>query len=192
VNNDKSGPDGVASHGRWLYAGDGDSTLKVFDLDAPTASALKETSPAASPLTIDLMKWRLTTDGEFLLTVNNAAEPLPFATLFAANGDRNHSFGRELTRITIDPDAFPGSAAIEQPAWDPKTQAFLCVCADPRETGCKDAHDNTITCDGGMMVIDPANFTPGNMVLGAFDPATNRGVVQLTDCADPTAHGRTA
>jgi len=36
------------------------------------------------------------------------------------------------------------------------------------------------------MVIDPANFTPGNMVLGAFDPATNRGVVQLTDC-DPTA-----
>src|SRR5512146_2976174 len=37
VNNSKSGPDGVVTHGRWLYAGDGDSTLKVFDLDAPTA-----------------------------------------------------------------------------------------------------------------------------------------------------------
>jgi len=27
VNNDISGPDGVVTHGRWLYAGDGDSTL---------------------------------------------------------------------------------------------------------------------------------------------------------------------
>src|SRR3974390_494619 len=32
VNNNISGPDGVTSHGRWLYAGDGDSTLKVIDL----------------------------------------------------------------------------------------------------------------------------------------------------------------
>src|SRR5437870_2815218 len=41
VNNNISGPDGVTSHGRWLYAGDGDSTLHVIDLDAPTASATK-------------------------------------------------------------------------------------------------------------------------------------------------------
>jgi hypothetical protein len=27
VDNNHSGPDGVTSHGRWLYAGDGDSTL---------------------------------------------------------------------------------------------------------------------------------------------------------------------
>src|SRR5262249_28971704 len=32
VDNNHSGPDGVTSHGRWLYAGDGDSTLKVIDL----------------------------------------------------------------------------------------------------------------------------------------------------------------
>src|ERR1700757_1409112 len=37
VNNNISGPDGVASHGRWVYGGDGDSTLKVFDLDANPA-----------------------------------------------------------------------------------------------------------------------------------------------------------
>ena len=30
VDNNHSGPDGVTSHGRWLYAGDGDSTLKVI------------------------------------------------------------------------------------------------------------------------------------------------------------------
>jgi len=28
VNNDKSGPDGVVTHGRWLYAGDGNSDLR--------------------------------------------------------------------------------------------------------------------------------------------------------------------
>ena len=45
VNNNISGPDGVTSHGRWLYGGDGDSTLKVLDLNAPTASALKQSIP---------------------------------------------------------------------------------------------------------------------------------------------------
>ena len=43
INNNISGPDGVASHGRWVYGGDGDSTVKVFDLDAPPSMALKQT-----------------------------------------------------------------------------------------------------------------------------------------------------
>jgi len=43
VDNNHSGPDGVTTHGRWLYAGDGNSTLKIFDLDAPPALALKRT-----------------------------------------------------------------------------------------------------------------------------------------------------
>src|SRR6266702_7030710 len=42
VDNNHSGPDGVVSHGRWLYAGDGDSTLHVIDLDAPNATATKQ------------------------------------------------------------------------------------------------------------------------------------------------------
>src|SRR5258708_33992080 len=42
VDNNHSGPDGVVTHGRWLYAGDGDSTLKVIALNAPTASAIKQ------------------------------------------------------------------------------------------------------------------------------------------------------
>src|SRR6202011_538489 len=41
VNNNVSGPDGVVSHGRWLYAGDGDSTLKVFDISNPTSPGLE-------------------------------------------------------------------------------------------------------------------------------------------------------
>jgi hypothetical protein len=39
IDNSHSGPDGVTTHGRWLYAGDGNSTLKVFDLLAATGSA---------------------------------------------------------------------------------------------------------------------------------------------------------
>src|SRR5438552_11535104 len=53
VNNDISGPDGVVTHGRWLYAGDGDSTLKVFDLDAPDASALRQTLSTGGSTRVD-------------------------------------------------------------------------------------------------------------------------------------------
>src|SRR6266705_2203559 len=180
VNNDISGPDGVVTRGRWLYAGDGDSTLKVFDLDAPNASALKETKStrragdAGDPTRVDEMA--LTADGELLLTVNNAAEP-PFATLFAANGDRNFSAIRDITRITIDATLFPNTPGIEQPTWDPKTQRFYVSVPNLGENppGCT-------TCDGGLMVIDPTTVTPGTMVLGAFNPATNTGVLKLSNC----------
>jgi len=120
VNNDKSGPDGVVTHGRWLYAGDGDSTLKVFDLDGSGALA-QPALKTGGKFRVDEMA--MTTDGELLLTVNNADEP-PFATLFAANGDRNHSSVRELSHITINADLFPDTPGIEQPAWDPKTKRF--------------------------------------------------------------------
>jgi hypothetical protein len=175
VNNDISGPDGVVTHGRWLYAGDGDSTLKVFDLDAPDASALKQTLSTGGATRVDEMA--LTTNGELLLTVNNAEDP-PYANLFAANGDRNHSSVHEITKITIDPVAFPGTPAIEQPTWDPKTRRFyVSVPILGKPGGC-----GTATCDGGMMVIDPNTVTSGSFVLGAFNPATNSGVVQLSDC----------
>jgi len=174
VNNDISGPDGVVTHGRWLYAGDGDSTLKVFDLDgadAPAQPALK----TGGKFRVDEMA--LTTDGELLLTVNNADDP-PFATLFAANGDRNHSSVRELSHITIDPVLFPDTPGIEQPAWDPKTKRFYVSVPNlGKAEGC-----GTGACDGGLMVIDPDTVTPGTFVLGAFNPAKNSGVIALSNC----------
>jgi hypothetical protein len=175
VNNDISGPDGVVTHGRWVYAGDGDSTLKVLDLDAPDASALKQTLSTGGTTRVDEMA--LTTDGELLLTVNNAEDP-PYANLFMANGDHNHSSVQEVTKITISATVFPGTPAIEQPTWDPKTKRFyVSVPILGKPGGCGAA-----TCDGGLMVIDPTTVTPGSMVLGAFDPATNTGVVALSDC----------
>ena len=184
VNNDISGPDGVVTHGRWLYAGDGDSTLKVFDLDGPDALAQQPLSTGGSTR-VDEMA--LTTDGEFLLTVNNAEDP-PFANLFVANGDRNHSSVREITKITIDIGA--DIPAIEQPTWDPKTERFYvsvpvvgdnpagCISrADPKATPPK-----VVTCDGGLLVIDPTNVTTGSMALGAFDATKNMGLVKLSEC----------
>jgi hypothetical protein len=174
VNNDISGPDGVVTHGRWLYAGDGDSTLKVFDLDGPNALAQPALSTGG---TTRVDEMALTTDGELLLTVNNAEDP-PFANLWAANGDRNHSSVRMLSKITIDPVAFPGTPAIEQPTWDPTTRRFyVSVPILGKPGGC-----GTATCDGGLMVINPATVTSGSMVLGAFNPATNTGVLALSNC----------
>jgi hypothetical protein len=178
VNNDISGPDGVVTHGRWLYAGDGDSTLKVFDLDSPDVSALKATVSTGGEARVDEMA--LTPDGELLLVANNADTP-PFGTLFAANGDRNFNSvndGSRISKITIDPVAFPDTPGIEQPTWDPKTKRFyVSVPILGKPGGC-----GTATCDGGMMVIDPNAVTPGTYVLGPFNPATNIGVLALSNC----------
>src|SRR6266849_5366797 len=174
VNNDISGPDGVVTHGRWLYAGDGDSTLKVFDLDGPNAFAQ---APLFTGGTTRVDEMALTADGELLLAINNAEDP-PFGTLFAANGDRNHSSVRAISKITIDGTLFPGTPGIEQPTWDPKTKRFyVSVPILGKPGGC-----GTATCDGGLMVIDPTTVTPGSMVLDAFNPDTNTGVLQLSDC----------
>ena len=123
VNNNHSGPDGVTSHGRWLYAGDGDSTLKVIDLNAPTASAIKQTISTGGTTRVDEMA--LTTDGKLLLAANNAEDP-PFGTLFSANGDAATSHVSIITKITVDPTIIPPGAglSIEQPAWDPTTKRF--------------------------------------------------------------------
>jgi hypothetical protein len=178
VNNDISGPDGVVTHGRWLYAGDGDSTLKVFDLDSPDASALKATVSTGGEARVDEMA--LTTDGELLLVANNADTP-PFGTLFAANGDRNFNSvndGSRISKITIDPVAFPDTPGIEQPTWDPKTKRFyVSVPILGKPGGC-----GTATCDGGLMVIDPNLVTPGSYVLPAFDASKNHGVLALSNC----------
>src|SRR5712675_15736 len=72
VNNDISGPDGVVTHGRWVYAGDGDSTLKVFDLDSASSTAQQSISTGGTTR-VDEMD--VTSDGELLLAANNAEDP---------------------------------------------------------------------------------------------------------------------
>jgi len=185
VNNDISGPDGVVSHGRWLYAGDGDSTLKVIDLDAPDATAIKQTLSTGGTTRVDEMA--LTSDGETLLTANNAEDP-PYGDLFAANGDRHTSAVALLTKVLIDNAIVPAGfgLSIEQPAWDPTTKRFYVsvpvIANNPAGCNFGQLTGSPITCDGGLLVVDPATVSGGTAVIGAFNPATNTGVVKLSDC----------
>ncbi len=171
VNNNLSGPDGVVTHGRWLYAGDGNSDLKQR---ISTGGATR----------VDEMD--VTTDGKLLLAANNAEDP-PFATLFKANGDSPTSAVSIITRVVISPAIVPPGAglSIEQPAWEPKTARFyvsIPVIAN-NPAGCNYGQlPGAITCHGGLLVVDPTTLSAPVAVIGAFDPATNTGVVPLNAC----------
>jgi hypothetical protein len=184
VNNNISGPDGVTSHGRWLYAGDGDSTLHVIDLQAPAQSATQQIVSTGGTMRVDEMA--LTTDGTLLLAANNADDP-PFATLLAANGDLSASAVHLISRIGVDPAIVPAGfgLSLEQPAWEPKTGRFyvsIPVIAD-NPAGCNYGQlAGAVTCHGGLLVIDPTAITTASVEIGAFEVGTNTGVVMLTGC----------
>jgi len=165
-NNNTSGPDGVVSHGKWLYAGDGDSTLKVIDLETGKIVATLSTGGTTR---VDEMA--LTTDGEMLLVANNAEDP-PFATLFTANGDNESDSVTKLARIDVDPSFIPKGfgLSIEQPAWDESTQRFIVsvpiIKNNPNDPKDCDYGQNPgfpkpgfpVPCSGAILVINPANL----------------------------------
>jgi hypothetical protein len=129
----------------------------------------------------------LTTDGRLLIAANNAEDP-PFATLFAAKGDASKSAVSIITKVTIDSTIVPPGfgLAIEQPAWEPRSARFYVsvplIANNP--TGCNYGQiAGPVTCQGGMLVVDPTTLTTPTAVIGAFDPATNTGVVPLNQCA---------
>jgi hypothetical protein len=192
VNNNKSGPDGVTSHGNWVYGGDGNSTLKVFNLNSiPTyTNGVPGIAPAqiiSTGGTTRVDEMALTPDGKLLLAANNAEDP-PFATLFNANGNSGVSNVSIITQITVDPTIIPAGfgLSLEQPTWEPKTKRFYnsipIIANNP--AGCNYGQlTGAITCHGGMLVIDPTTLAKPNAVLGAFDPNTNTGVVPLDGCS---------
>jgi hypothetical protein len=188
VNNNLSGPDGVTSHGRWVYGGDGDSTVKVFDLEAPPAQALKQVVNTGGSTRVDEMA--LTSDGRLLLAANNAEDP-PFATLFQANGNKEKSDVDFISRITVATTIVPTGfgLSLEQPSWDPGTERFytsIPVIAN-NPAGCNYGQLNpspaSITCDGGVLVVDPKQITQPFTTLGAFDTTKKTGVIALHACS---------
>ena len=101
----------------------GNTTLKVFDLDAPPAAAMKATIATGGTTRLDEMA--LTSNGRLLLAANNAEDP-PFATLFNANGNDAHNHVSKITKITVDPSIVPATfgLSLEQPTWDPRTKRY--------------------------------------------------------------------
>jgi hypothetical protein len=177
VDNNHSGPDGVTSHGKWLYAGDGDSTLKVIDLYTGKIVATLSTGGTTR---VDEMA--LTTDGKLLLAANNAEDP-PFATLFTANGDDASNSVSFLTKITADNAVIPSGfgLSIEQPAWDEGTKRFIVSVPTIAENppGCDYGQSpGAPPCSGAILVIDPTNLvTPLEKVVPLIHCGPNGATV---------------
>jgi hypothetical protein len=183
VNNNVSGPDGVTSHGIWVYAGDGDSTLKVINLSIPGPNAIVQSYSTGGTTRVDEMA--LTNNGKLLLAANNAEDPT-FATLFNANGDNTNNNVSIVGKVTVDPSILPVGfgLSMEQPTWENTTQRFYVsvpvIANNP--TGCNYGQlTGAITCSGGVLVIDPTTVGSG-IVLSAWNPSTGTGVIAIPSC----------
>jgi hypothetical protein len=188
VNNNQSGPDGVvSSRGHWLYAGDGDSTLKVIDLNIPGPNAIVQSISTGGTTRVDEMA--LTGNGRILLGANNAEDP-PFGTLFNTNSDNATTSNVSIfAKIFIDPTLVPPGAggSIEQPTWEPNSARFYVsvpqIANNP--TGCTFGPGGN-ACQGGLLVVDPTTLS-GTVTLGLFNvgplAGTNTGVILLNACS---------
>jgi hypothetical protein len=144
-----SGPNGilVIPSLNQLWAGDGNSTVKVVDLSSNT---IIDTIDTGGTRRVDELAYD-PDDG--LILVANDAEPTPYVTLICAKNDtglcatkpEHAKVGKILFDATTVPD---GSLAepqgLEQPVWDPTTERFY------------QAVPATTTYPGGAIaVIDP-------------------------------------
>src|SRR5438874_8759185 len=165
-NNDTSGPNGiVVVHDRGeIWAGDGNSTVKVIDLR--TDSIVKTVSTGGTPRADEIAY----TKRDKLVLVPNDADTPPFATLIDT----------QSRGVVARIDFNDATAGLEQPVWDPETHLFYMsvpeTAADP---------------GGAVAVIDPRtrsrvglfpvqNCGPAGLTLGPKQQL-------LLGCGDPTA-----
>ncbi|MBV9653392.1 MAG: hypothetical protein JOZ42_02385 [Acetobacteraceae bacterium] len=158
ANNSLSGPDGVLiADRRVVWAGDGDSTVKVIDL---VAGKITDTISTGGKFRVDEMAYD---PRDHIIAVANNADTPPFITMIDTD---SHVI---LGKITMDgtnntPDAQGG---IEQSQWSPRTGLFYLSVPQ--------LGDNPAL--GGLAVIDPRtlsvqkvfevpNCTPGGLALG--------------------------
>lgn len=165
ANNAKSGPDGLTFvGGREVWAGDGDSTVKVIDI---ATFKVVDTIKTGGTARCDEMAWD---SADHLLAVANNADTPPFVSLIDTD---THMV---VSKITFDgtngtPDAT--NTGIEQPQWSPQTGMFYVSVPqiDPKDA-----------TQGGVTVIDPiaqkavatypvSNCSPAGLTLGPADQA---------------------
>ncbi len=139
VNNNLSGPDGVVvvNH-KQVWAGDGDSTVKVIDL---ATGQIVDTISTGGNFRVDEMAWD---SRDHVIAMANNADTPPFVTL--VNTDTDQIIGKLVFDGTNGtPDATNG---LEQPQWSPQTGMFYVsvpqVGSDPAQ--------------GGLTVIDPGSM----------------------------------
>jgi hypothetical protein len=158
ADNDLSGPDGVVivNH-KQIWAGDGDSTMKIIDIASRT---IIDTISTGGKFRVDEMGWD---PRDHLVAAANNADTPPFVTVFNTTTDQI------VGKITFDgtngtPDATGG---LEQTQWSPQTGMFY--------TSVPQIGPNA--ANGGVAVIDPhtlkvvaiypvQNCSPAGLALG--------------------------
>jgi YVTN family beta-propeller protein len=163
ANNNLSGPDGVTIvGGTQVWAGDGDSTVKVIDI---ATNKIIDTIPTGGKFRCDEMAWD---SADHILAVANNADTPPFITMI--NTD-THQILKKLVFDQSDgtPDATNG---IEQSQWSAKTGMFYVSVPQVGPN----------TAQGGISVIDPSsmsvvatylvqNCSPAGLTLGPRNEA---------------------
>jgi hypothetical protein len=161
----KSGPDGVVIVAdKEIWAGDGDSTVKVIDIKT---RKITDTISTGGTLRVDEMAYDPTDN--IVAMANNADTP-PFVTMISTT---THKI---IDKITFDgtngtPDAT--ATGIEQPQYSPQTGMFYVSVPQI---------DPATASKGGVSVIDPItlkvvktyevdNCTPGGLALGPNNEA---------------------
>src|SRR5262245_3090917 len=125
-NNDTSGADGVltvTSNGiTTLYAGDGRSTLRVYNATNPAAPVFQQSISTGGTTRVDEMAYSPLT--QQVLAANNAETPA-FGNLFSTNNGHPqvHLIGAPPANQIIVPASLGGfpDGGLEQPAWNPQT-----------------------------------------------------------------------
>jgi PEP-CTERM motif len=122
-----SGPDGVltvTSGGTTtLYAGDGTSTLKVFNATNPVSPTQLQSISTGGTTRVDEMAYSPT--AHLVLAANNAETPA-YGNLFSTSGPPGSPATLLVGHITV-PAGQGGiaSGGMEQPVWDPNTGSFF-------------------------------------------------------------------
>jgi DNA-binding beta-propeller fold protein YncE len=147
-DNDTSGPDGVVVVGNQVWAGDGDSTIKVIDLKT---MKVVDTINTGGKTRVDEMAYD--PKDQVFIGVNNAEDP-PFATLVSTK--KGHKI---IKKIPFE-DATDGA---EQPAYNPGDGKFYVSIPELK----KDAKK------GGVAVIDPKT---GDVKMLAVDNCHPNGL----------------
>ena len=129
-DNDTSGPDGVVVVGNQVWAGDGDSTIKIIDLKT---MKIVETIKTGGKTRVDEMAYD--PKDQVFIGVNNAEEP-PYATVISTK--KGH---KVIGKVTFE-DATDGA---EQPAYNPADGLFYVSIPELK----KDAKKSAVA------VIDP-------------------------------------
>jgi hypothetical protein len=165
ADNNLSGPDGVTFVGNnEVWAGDGDSTVKVIDVDS---AKVIDTISTGGKSRSDEMAWD---KADHILAVANDADTPPFITLI--DTDTHHILQKIFFNGT---NGTPNATltGIEQTKWSPESGRFY--VSVPQITPNDPA-------SGGVAVIDPASLsvtavypvsdcTPAGLALGPHHEA---------------------